>query len=127
MSLWSTSVVRPTSPTTYHLPPTTSDFRLPPSAFRLPTVLISPASLGWGDDPPIPPECRHTRVLIGSRESENPERHADRVDFRLPPSASTHRTFCHRAERHLEDPVVSGAGEHVHDRLGHVLGAHHAD
>src|SRR5690606_2256521 len=57
---------RRTSDQPHHLPLTTYDFRLPTSAFRLPTVLISPASLGWGDDPPIPPECRHTRVLIGS-------------------------------------------------------------
>src|SRR5690606_34499539 len=72
----------PAPPTTYHL-----RLRPPTSDFRLPTVLISLASLGWGDDPPYPPSVGvlarwagrarlRTRAVRGSR----------RVPPRLPPS-----------------------------------------
>src|SRR5690606_41147387 len=80
----------PAPPTTYHLRlrPLTSDFRLP-------TVLISLASLGWGDDPPYPPSVGvlarwagrarlRTRTVRGSRRL--PPRLPPSV-FRLPPSA----------------------------------------
>ncbi len=54
--------------------------RLPASDFRLPTVLISLASLGWGDDPPYPPSVgvlarwagrvsQSTGAVSGSRRS----------------------------------------------------------
>src|SRR5690554_3679522 len=36
--------------------------------------MISLASLGWGDDPPIPPESRRTGVVRGSRQSKHQDR-----------------------------------------------------
>src|SRR5690606_13894714 len=152
----------PAPPTTYHLRlrPLTSDFRLP-------TVLISLASLGWGDDPPyppsvgvlarwagrarlrtrtvrgsrrlpprlppsdcvdfprfarvrgpppIPPVCRRTDALVGSRPSEDQDRaliasapaasSAFRLptsDFRLPPSDSAFRLS---SENRIQDDAL---------------------